>query len=121
MKAAIESGSASKENVAWCMVELGKLHYKAGLNPMTPRKAYESALRVFPNYHPALAGLGLVAAARGDVSSAIADYKRAQASTPLPDYSAALYDLYTISGDTADAREAEAADRCHRQNQPGGS
>jgi tetratricopeptide (TPR) repeat protein len=104
MKAAIESGSASNENVAWCMVELGKIHYKAGEIDDAAR-AYQSALRVFPNYHPALAGLGLVEAARGDLKAAIANYKRAQASTPLPDYSAALYDLYTLSGDTAEAEK----------------
>ena len=102
MKAAISSGSASSENVAWCMVELGKIHFKAGQIDDAGR-AYQSALRAFPNYHPALAGLGLVEASRGDWKAAIANYKRAQASTPLPDYSAALYDLYTVSGETGEA------------------
>jgi len=102
MKAAISAGSASSENVAWCMVELGKIHFKAGQIEDAGR-AYQSALRVFPNYHPALAGLGLVEASRGDFKAAIANYRRAQASTPLPDYSAALYDLYTVSGDSAEA------------------
>ena len=102
MKAAISSGSSSTENVAWCMVELGKLHYKAGQIDDAAR-AYKAALQVFPNYHPALAGLGLVEASRGDLKSAIANYKRALASTPLPDYSAALYDLYTVSGEPLEA------------------
>jgi len=84
------------------MVELGKIHFKAGQIEDAGR-AYQSALRVFPNYHPALAGLGLVEASRGDFKAAIANYKRAQASTPLPDYSAALYDLYTVAGDSAEA------------------
>ena len=102
MKQAISSGSSSSENVAWCMVELGKLHYKAGQFEDASR-AYQSALRVFPNYHPALAGLGLVEAAQGDYKNAIGHYKRAQASTPLPDYASALYDLYSLSGESAEA------------------
>jgi tetratricopeptide (TPR) repeat protein len=102
MKAAINAGSSSAENVAWCMVELGKIHFKAG-QIEDAAKAYQSALRVFPNYHPALAGIGLVEAARGDFKSAIVNYKQAQASTPLPDYSAALYDLYIASGNSAEA------------------
>jgi tetratricopeptide (TPR) repeat protein len=104
MRAAIEAGSSSSENVAWCMVELGKLHYKAGQIEEAAR-AYQSALRAFPNYHPALAGLGLVEGARGNWKAAIANYKRAQASTPLPDYSAALYDLYTIDSQPAEAEK----------------
>ena len=104
MKQAISSGSSSAENVAWCLVELGKLHYKAGQIDDAAR-AYQSALRTFPNYHPAFAGLGLVEASRGNWAAAIASYKTAQASTPLPDYSAALYDIYTASGDTKEAQK----------------
>ena len=104
MKEAIGAGSASAENVAWCMVELGKIHYKAG-QIEDAGHAYQSALRVFPNYHPALAGMGLVEASRGDLKAAIANYKRAQAGTPLPDYSAALYDLYTLAGDAQQAQK----------------
>ena len=98
MKQAISAGSSSSENVAWCLVELGKLHFKAG-QVEDASKAYQSALRVFPNYHPALAGLGMVEASMGEYQAAIVHYKRAQASTPLPDYAAVLYDLYTTTGD----------------------
>ncbi|HEY3739155.1 MAG TPA: tetratricopeptide repeat protein, partial [Bryobacteraceae bacterium] len=104
MKAAIEAGSSSNENVAWCMVELGKLYFKEGQIEDADR-AYQSALRAFPNYHPAVAGLGLVEAAQGNLKAAIADYKKALASTPLPDYSAALYDLYTLAGEPAEAKK----------------
>ena len=102
MKAAIEAGSGSPENVAWCWVELGKLYWKAG-QITESEKAFQSALRRFPGYHPAYAGLGMTAAATGDWTLAVASYKRAQASTPLPDYAAALYDLYTLNGDSKEA------------------
>ena len=58
MKAAIELVALRPENVAWCMVELGKIHFKAGQIEDAER-AYQAASRAFPNYHPALAGLGL--------------------------------------------------------------
>ena len=40
-----------------------------------------------------------------NIKAAIESYKRAQASTPLPDYAAALYDLYRDSGQTAEAEK----------------
>jgi tetratricopeptide (TPR) repeat protein len=103
MNMAINSGSAMAENTAWCEVELGKILLKTG-KVKESRQAFQAALRYFPNYHPALAGLAQTAAAESDWKSAIAGMKAAQAATPLPDYAAALYDYYTASGDT---REAE--------------
>ena len=44
MKQAISAGSSSTENVAWCLVELGKLHFKAGQMDDAV-KAYQAALR----------------------------------------------------------------------------
>jgi tetratricopeptide (TPR) repeat protein len=103
MKLAISSGSPMAENTAWCEVELGKILLKTG-KVKEAAEAYKAALRSFPNYHPALAGLAYTAAAESDWKSAIASMKAAQASTPLPDYAAALYDYYTAAGET---REAE--------------
>lgn len=102
MKKAVAAGSGSVENIAWCLVELGKLQFKTGAIDEAGA-SYEQALRTFANYHPALAGLAHVQAARGDYASAIGNLKRAQAGTPLPDYAAALYDLYTVTGNRAEA------------------
>jgi tetratricopeptide (TPR) repeat protein len=102
MKKAIEAGSASTENVAWCMVELGNMYFKIG-QPQQAKGAFTEALRAFKSYHPAYAGLGKVLAQAGDTSGAIGSYQRAQEITPLPDYAAALYDLYTKSGEEAKA------------------
>jgi tetratricopeptide (TPR) repeat protein len=97
MKKAIESGSSSAENVAWCMVDLGSIYFKSGQLQLA-QQSFTDALQTFRNYHPAYAGLGRVLAQNGDVQGAIANYRRAQEITPLPDYAAALYDLYKKTG-----------------------
>jgi tetratricopeptide (TPR) repeat protein len=102
MKMAIAAGSPMAENTAWCQVELGKMYLKTG-KLKEAEEAYAAALRNFPNYHPALAGLAQTQAAKHDWKSAIGNMKRAQASVPMPDYAAALYDYYTASGETKEA------------------
>ena len=102
MKMAISAGSPMAENTAWCEVELGKIYLKSG-KLKEAGDAFSAALRRFPNYHPALAGVAQTAAAQNDWKTALTYMHRAQAATPLPDYSAALYDYYTASGDIKEA------------------
>jgi tetratricopeptide (TPR) repeat protein len=102
MKKAIESGSASPENVAWCLVDLGGIYFKTGQLELA-QKAYTDALRTFHNYYPAYAGLGKVLAETGNRKAAIDNYRRAQEITPLPDYASALIDLYKKTGQSAQA------------------
>jgi tetratricopeptide (TPR) repeat protein len=97
MKKAIEAGSSSPENVAWCMVDLGNIYFKSGQLALA-QQSFTDALRTFKNYHPAYAGLGRALAETGDVKGAIENYRRAQEITPLPDYASALYDLYKKIG-----------------------
>jgi tetratricopeptide (TPR) repeat protein len=97
MKKAIEAGSSAPENVAWCMVDLGNIYFKSGQLGLA-QQSFTDALRTFKNYHPAYAGLGRVLGETGDLTGAVANYRRAQEITPLPDYAAALYDLYTKTG-----------------------
>ncbi len=104
MKKAIAAGSPSSENTAWCLVELGHLYLKNG-QADEAEKAYSLAVRTFPGYHPGYAGIGRAQAAKGEFKAAIASYEKAQASTPLPDYAAALYDLYTIQKDAKSAKK----------------
>lgn len=94
MKKAVDAGSSSPENVAWCLVDLGNIYLKTGQTKLAG-DAFQSALRTFRGYHPAYAGLARVQIAGGDPKGAIENYKRAQQITPLPDYAAALYELYT--------------------------
>jgi len=88
-------------------VDLGNLYFKTG-RLADAEANYNAALQTFPRYHPAFAGLGRVAAARHDTAQAIADYSRAQAIVPLPDYAGALRDLYLEQGNKAEARKQEA-------------
>jgi tetratricopeptide (TPR) repeat protein len=102
MRKAIEAGSSSAENVAWCLVDLGGIYFKTGQLALA-QQAFTDALRTFRSYHPAYAGLGKVLAATGDSRAAIENYLRAQEITPLPDYASALYDLYKKTGQAAKA------------------
>jgi tetratricopeptide (TPR) repeat protein len=102
MKKAIQAGSSMPENVAWCMVDLGNIYWKSGQTALA-KQSFLDALRTFPNDHPAYAGLAKVLAASGDIKGAIENYRRAQEITPLPDYAAALYDLYKTSDNDAQA------------------
>ena len=102
MRSAIEAGSSSPENIAWCMVDLGGIYFKTGQLTLA-KQSFTDALRTFRNYHPAYAGIGMVLVETGDLRGAIESYRRAQEITPLPDYAAALYDLYKKSGQTAKA------------------
>jgi len=119
MKKAIEAGSGSAENVAWCMVDLGNIYLKTGQLEQA-QKAFGDALRTFKSYHPAYAGLGKVLAETRDLKGAIASYRRAQEIAPLPDYAAALYDLYKKTGQDSNAAQQmsllEAIDKLGRAN-----
>jgi tetratricopeptide (TPR) repeat protein len=120
MKRAIDSGSRSMENVAWCWVDLGNLYFKAG-DLAAAENAYLSALRAFHGYYPAHAGLGRAYAAEGKVEYAIESYKRAQAAVPLVEYASALEDLYTMVGKPEEARkQAAMIDMIDRMERAGG-
>jgi tetratricopeptide (TPR) repeat protein len=117
MKKAIEAGSSSPENIAWCMVDLGNIYFKTG-QYKEAAQWFLNAQRTFRAYNSAYAGLAKVMAATGDVKGAIDNYKRAQEIIPLPDYAAALYDLYRQSGEPALAQKQmellDAIDRVSR-------
>jgi tetratricopeptide (TPR) repeat protein len=104
MKQAIGSGARSPENTAWCLVDLGNLYFKTGDIDQADR-SYAQAVRTFPGYHAAQAGLGRVYAARGSYADAVASYRKAQSSVPMPEYAAALEQLYTLSQQPEEARK----------------
>jgi tetratricopeptide (TPR) repeat protein len=110
MQQAIAAGSPSPENTAWCWVDLGNLYFKTGRLDDAAR-AYAAALGTFAGYYPAYAGLGRVQAAEGRYEQAIESYKRAQAAVPMPEYAAALADLYDRTGNKVEAqRQLEMVD-----------
>lgn len=120
MKRAIGAGSQSTENVAWCYVDLGNMYFKIG-KVSDAELAYLSALRAFPGYYPAHAGLGRAHAAQGKIAQAIESYKRAQSAVPLVEYAGALQDLYALAGQPAEARkQAEMVDMIDKMEQSSG-
>jgi tetratricopeptide (TPR) repeat protein len=104
MKQAIESGARSPENTAWCLVDLGNLYFKTG-DIDQAAQSFSQAAQTFPGYHAAQAGLGRVRGARGDYAGAIAAYLKAQNSVPMPEYAAALEQLYTLLHQPEEARK----------------
>jgi tetratricopeptide (TPR) repeat protein len=92
----------SRETVAWIRWQLGEADFSIGAYE-TADQRYRDGLVTFPDYFRALASLGRVLAARGDVPGAIEQYEHAISIIPDPSFVAALGDLYTISG-----REKEA-------------
>ena len=107
MKRAIEAGSRSPENIAWCLVDLGNMDLKIG-HTAEAQQAFETALKLFPGYHPAHAGLGRLYAQQGKTADAIEHFRKAEAAVPLPEYSAALEDLYESAGQPEAARKQAA-------------
>jgi tetratricopeptide (TPR) repeat protein len=101
MKRAREAGGPRAENVAYTGVLLGNLYFNSG-NVDAAQTEYERANTVLPDYPLALAGLGRVAAAQGDLATAIERYELAAALNPLVEYVGVLGDLYAATGRKAD-------------------
>lgn len=104
MQRAVAAGSRQPENMAWCQAELGQLLLKAK-RYREAEDSYRAALLSFPNYHPALAGLGKTLAAQGKPGEAIPLLLKAQATVPWPDYAATLRELYAKTGQAKAAQQ----------------
>ncbi len=98
MAQAISAGSAAPENQAWCLSEMGDMLLKTG-RQADAEQAYQWALKVFPGYHRAHAGMGRLLAAKGDTAGAIENLKAAQKVVPLPEYAGQLEVLLEKKGD----------------------
>jgi len=105
MKMAV--GSANPQNpegIAWSRVHLGDELMNFG-KPDEAEREYDHALFTFPDYHLALAAKGRARYAAGDTENAVIFYKRAVERVPLPEYVAALGDLYAKLGRTDEAKQ----------------
>ncbi len=107
MAQAVAAGSNSPENVAWCYSEMGDMLFKVGRID-DAEQAYRLALTAFPGYHRAHAGLGRTSAAGGDLKTAVANFLKAQAVVPLPEYAGWLETLYELDKDAAGAARQRA-------------
>jgi tetratricopeptide (TPR) repeat protein len=102
LRMALALPSPQRETVAWCRWQLGETAFQSGDYALAERH-YRDALTTFPNYFRALASLGRVRAARGDLSGAIEQYKKAINIFPDPTYVAALGDIYHLLGNEQEA------------------
>jgi tetratricopeptide (TPR) repeat protein len=104
MRLAVSAGSAAGgENVSYVQTLLGNLEFDRGRVGSAGR-AFRMALRSFPDYAGAQAGLARVEAARGATGPAIRRYRRLVARLPLPEYVVALGELELAAGRTAQGR-----------------
>jgi tetratricopeptide (TPR) repeat protein len=117
MKNAISADSPAAENVAWCWNDLGNIYFKTG-RLSEAEEAYSKALQVFPGYYPAYAGMGRVRGAQKRWKEAADNFRHAQATVPMPEFAAALEDLYGLAGNPVESRKQrdllEAIDRMNR-------
>lgn len=118
MEMAVEAGGLA-ENKAWCLAELGDLYFKTG-HIEEARRSYQEAITLFPAMHRALAGLGKVDAAKGEVVKAMQEYRKAQAILPLVEYAAAIESLASKQGNAEEAKRQQSmidlADRLAQAN-----
>ncbi len=92
------------ESIAWVQWQLGSEHFGRG-NLQKAEAQYREALKTYPNYYRALAGLAQVRVAQQSYQEAIDLYQQAIAIIPLPDYAAALGDVYTKVGRPGEAKK----------------
>jgi len=97
MRAAVEASGFEQEPYAWSRVQLGKLFWSMG-RLEAARREYRAALAAFPGYVYSLDALAHAEAAGGRLSRAIALERRAVETMPLPQFVAALGDLYAAAG-----------------------
>ena len=92
------------ESIAWAMWQLGNEHL-ARDNLTAAEASYHEALKTFPGYYRAFAGLAQVRVAQRRFPEAIELYQKAIAIVPLPEYAAALGDVYTALGRADEAQQ----------------
>jgi tetratricopeptide (TPR) repeat protein len=107
MQRAVAAGSPGAEGTAWTRVQLATLYFNSGQLDAAATE-YNHALFEVPGYLHAEAGLGRVAAARGDYATAIARYTEATAAIPVTQYVIELGDVYAAAGQPDRAAEQYA-------------
>jgi len=104
MKLALDAAAGQPEATAWTHVQLGKLYWLRGqLGPAG--REYRAALVAFPGYVYGFDALAQVEWAEGHLAHAIALERRAAETIPLPQFVAALGDMYARTGRQRLARQ----------------
>lgn len=102
--AAKSADPADKEARAWCRVYLGNEYFKAG-KYTDAETAYDLALKIFPEYHLALAAKGQARMAAGDYENAVKFLTQSQDRVPLTETVILLGDLYKKTGNADKANQ----------------
>lgn len=116
---ALEADTTIPEQVAWTITQIGNVSFNMG-RFAAAGEAYERALRRYPGYVHAEAGLARVEAADGRYAAAAARLRRVVARLPVPAYAIWLGDVLRASGHDAAARRAyglvDAVERIYAAN-----
>lgn len=119
MQLAVDSGTPNAESTAWVRTQLANLYFNSG-DLERAELEYQRTLQDRPNYVYALAGLGRVRAAQGDMEEALRLLNQAIAIVPLPEFVITLGDLYQVSGQQDEADQqyqlVAAIETLHRAN-----
>jgi tetratricopeptide (TPR) repeat protein len=99
---ALEADETVPENIAWTMTQIGNVRFNEG-RLGAAGNAYRRALRRFPGYVHADAGLARVEASEGRYRAAIARLRGVVARLPIPAYVIMLGDILHASGRAAEA------------------
>ena len=103
MESAISAGSTYPENMAWAYNEKGKLELRNDLS--TAERDFKQSLVLFPEFGPALVGLGKVEEQRNNNEEAGVYYTRAFAAAPIAYHATVLGKYYETMGDQTRAAQ----------------
>ncbi len=118
---ALNQPAPPRETVAWLRWQLGETAFSVG-DYETAEKHFQDSLTTFPDYYRAVASLGKVLAARGDLQAAIGQYEKAVRLLPDPQFIAALGDLYKLAGREEDVkRQYELVEQIGRLSELNGA
>lgn len=119
MQQAVDSGIPNSESTAWLRTQLANLYFNTG-DLEQAELEYERTLQNRPDYVYALAGLGRVYAAKGDMEEAIKLLNQAIAIMPMPEFVITLGDLYQVTGQSDKATQQyqllEVIEKLYRAN-----
>jgi tetratricopeptide (TPR) repeat protein len=101
-RAAEATGAGDPESLAWHYAQIGNLHFQMGDLDSAARE-YARADHAFPGHPYARVGLARVAAARGDLTTALGRYRELFDEAATPELAAAIGDLLNFQGDRAAA------------------
>ncbi|GAA1846773.1 tetratricopeptide repeat protein [Asanoa iriomotensis] len=113
MRRALDA-AADPADIAFCRNQLGDLAWSTG-DLASAEREYAAGVAADPSYLALRRGQARVAAARGDLATAVADAGAVASRTPTPDTLLEYATLLRLAGDaTAAARQLTLADAAHK-------